>query len=198
MKIFGIIYLVVILSLSYVSISFSEVKPWDLDKAHSNIYFSIDHIFSKVNGNFNEFRTDIQFDSADLAGSKFHFEIQTESIDTNISKRDKHLQSADFFDAGKFSTMTFDSTEIIDKGNGVYDVNGKLSVKGKEYTLVLPLKLAGIKEHPTKKGTDVIGFNGKFEFDRLAHGIGSGKFYDKGLIGKDVEIFVSLELLSKR
>lgn len=198
MKIFRIIYLVTILLFSTVSISFSEVRPWDLDKAHSNIYFSVDHIFSKVNGNFNEFSTDIQFNSADLAGSKFHFEIQTGSIDTNISKRDKHLQSADFFDAGKFATMTFDSTEITDKGNGVYDVNGKLSVKGKEYNLVLPLKLAGIKEHPSKKGTDVIGFNGKIEFDRLAHGIGDGKFYDKGLVGKDVEIFVSLELLSKK
>jgi len=132
----------------------------------------------------------------ELAGSKFDFEIMTSSIDTNITKRDKHLQSADFFDAGKFPVMKFTSTQISDAGNGVYNVEGKLSVKGKDYDLNLPLKLVGIKEHPAKKGTEVVGFNGKITFDRLAHSVGNGKFYDMGVVGKDVDVFVSLELLS--
>jgi polyisoprenoid-binding protein YceI len=79
----------------------------------------------------------------------------------------------------------------------MYDVAGTLTIKEKEYTLTLPLKLEGIKEHPAKKGTNVAGFNGRVTIDRLAHGVGAGKFYDKGVVGKDVDIFVSLELLSK-
>ena len=75
---------------------------------------------------------------------------------------------------------------------------GKLSVKGKDYDLTLPLKLEGIKEHPAKKGTEVVGFNAIFTFDRLAHNIGNGKFYDMGIVGKDVDVFVSLELLSSK
>ncbi len=46
------------------------------------------------------------------------------------------------------------------------------------------------------KGKEVVGFNGRVTIDRLAHKIGTGKFYDMGVVGKDVEIFVSLEALS--
>ena len=198
MKTIHITGITFLLSLIVVSSAFSAARSWELDTAHSNVYFSVDHIFSKVNGHFNDFKTEINFDPEDLAGSMFNFEIKTESIDTNIGKRDKHLQSADFFDAGKFPLMTFTSTQISDTGNGMYDVAGKLSVKGKEYDLTLPLKLEGVKEHPAKKGTDVAGFNGRLTIDRLAHGVGNGKFYEMGIVGKDVEVFVSLELLSDK
>lgn len=180
------------------SSAFGAARSWELDKAHSNIYFSIDHIFSKVNGHFNEFTLDLTFDPANLAESMFLFEIKTESIDTNIGKRDKHLQSADFFDAGKFPTMKFESTQISDTGNGMYDVAGKITIKGQTYDLTLPLKLVGIAEHPAKKGTEVAGFNGTITLDRLAHGVGNGKFHEMGVVGKDVEVFVSIEVLAPK
>ncbi len=180
------------------SSAFGAARSWELDKAHSNIYFSVDHIFSKVNGHFNEFTLELTFDPANLAESKFLFEIKTDSIDTNIGKRDKHLQSADFFDAGKFPTMKFESTQISDAGNGMYDVAGKITIKDQTYDLTLPLKLMGIAEHPAKKGTEVAGFNGTITLDRLAHGVGNGKFHEMGIVGKDVEVFVSIEVLAKK
>jgi polyisoprenoid-binding protein YceI len=180
------------------SSAFGAARSWELDKAHSNIYFSVDHIFSKVNGHFNEFTLDLTFDPANLAESMFLFEIKTDSIDTNIGKRDKHLQSADFFDAGKFPTMKFESTQISDTGNGMYDVAGKITIKGQTYDLTLPLKLVGIAEHPAKKGTEVAGFNGTITLDRLAHGVGNGKFHEMGVVGKDVEVFVSIEVLAPK
>ena len=180
------------------SSAFGAARSWELDKAHSNIYFSVDHIFSKVNGHFNEFTLELTFDPANLAESMFLFEIKTDSIDTNIGKRDKHLQSADFFDAGKFPTMKFESTQISDTGNGMYDVAGKITIKGQTYDLTLPLKLVGIAEHPAKKGTEVAGFNGTITLDRLAHGVGNGKFHEMGVVGKDVEVFVSIEVLAPK
>lgn len=196
MKILQFFAVTAITTMVWASSAFSAAPIWNLDKAHSGIYFSVDHIFSKINGHFNEFSTDISFDPADLEGSKFDFEIQVSSIDTNIGKRDKHLQSGDFFDAAAYPVMTFKSSKISDKGNGMYDVAGTLTIKEKGYGLTLPLKLEGVKEHPAKKGTDVAGFNGGVSIDRLDHGVGSGKFYDMGVVGKDVDIFVTLELLS--
>ncbi len=180
------------------SIAFAAARSWDMDKAHSGIYFSIDHIFSKVMGHFNEFTLDVSFDPAQLDQSSFAFTIEVGSIDTNITKRDKHLLSADFFDSGKFPQMSFVSSKITDAGNGLYNVTGTLTVKDKPYELTLPLKLEGVKEHPAKKGTEVAGFNGTVVIDRLAHGVGGGKFYDMGIVGKDVEIFVTLEVLSNK
>ena len=165
---------------------------------HSNFYFSVDHIFSKVHGHFNDYSGEIRFDPANLSESRFYFEIKIDSIDTNIGKRDKHLQSADFFDAAKHPLMTFESIKITDVGGGLFEVQGKFTVKGEVYDLVLPLTLAGIKDHPAAKGKEVIGFNGTITIDRLAYKIGAGKFYDMGVVGKDVEILVTLEGLSAK
>lgn len=202
MRIFRIVEVVilsVILSLLFVGQSaFGAARSWDLDKNHSNVYFSIDHIFSKVQGHFNEFSTVVNFDPANLQESKFVFEIKTASIDTNVAKRDKDLQSANFFDAGKFPVIMFESEKVTDAGNGVYDVKGKLTVKGEKYDLTLPLTLVGLKDHPAAKGKEVAGFNGNVTLDRLALKVGGGKLYEMGVVGKDVDVFVSLELLAKK
>ena len=197
MKTLQTILITLILSVSVSSAS-AAARSWELDTAHSNIYFSVTHIFSKVNGLFNDFSLDVNFDPENLEQSSFLFTIQVESINTNIAKRDKHLVSADFFDAGQFPQMIFESTRITGTGDGTYDVAGKLTVKGVAYDVTLPLKLEGVKEHPTKKGTDVAGFNGTLTIDRLAYGVGTGKFYEMGVVGKEVDIFVSLEVLSER
>lgn len=176
----------------------AAARVWDLDEAHSNFYFQIDHIYSKVRGHFNDFTGEVVFDPQNLAESRFSFAIKTASIDTAVDKRDRHLQSVDFFDAGKYPLMTFTSTRITETGNGRYEVQGTFNVKGVDYPLMLPLVLAGTKDHPAVKGKEVIGFNGQLTIDRLAYKVGSGKFYEMGLVGKDVDILVTLEALSDK
>jgi len=175
--------------------AYGAAREWELDRAHSNIYFSVDHIYSKIQGHFNELTAKINFDTTNMQESRFFFEVKVDSIDTNIGKRDKHLLSADFFDAGKYPLITFESKTITDRGNGVYELAGKLNVKGKVYDLTLPLTLAGIKDHPAVQGKQVAGFNGKITVDRLTLNIGDEKFYKMGIVGKDVEILVTLEAL---
>jgi polyisoprenoid-binding protein YceI len=177
--------------------SFAEVPAWELDKPHSNFYFSVDHIYSTIKGRFENYSGTVAFDPANLAESKFVFEIEVDSIATHESKRDKHLLSPDFFNESDFPLIRFESTHISQSGPDSYDVAGKFTIKGKEYDLILPLTLVGIKDHPMMKGTRVAGFNGKVTIDRLAHGVGTGKFLEAGVVGRDVDIFVSLELLHK-
>lgn len=173
----------------------AEVRIWELDKNHSNFYFTVDHIFSKIQGYFKDYSGEIKFDPNNLGESRFYFEIKTASVDTGIAKRDKHLQSTDFFDEGKFPLMTFESTKIKDAGNGVYEVLGNFTIKGETHELLLPLTFMGVKAHPAAKGKDVIGFNGNVIIDRLVYKVGNGKFNDMGVVGKDVGIFVTLEAL---
>ena len=198
MKRFSFITIALIFLILAGQTVLAAARSWQLDKAHSNFYFRIGHIFSMVGGNFNDFSGEIKFDPENLAESRFFFEIKTDSVNTNIAKRDKHLQSGDFFDAGKFPVMTFKSVKITDIGNNVYEVLGKLTVKGVAYDLALPLTLAGVKDHPAVKDKEVIGFNGLFTLDRLVYKIGTGKFVEMGVVGKDVEVFVTLEALSDK
>ena len=177
--------------------SFAKAPSWELDKAHANIYFGVDHIFMEVRGHFDDFSAAINFDPEDLAGSSFFFEIEVDSINTNNSKRDKHLRSADFFNESKYPVIRFRSSSITATGNNTYDVAGTLTIKEKEYDFILPLTLAGIKDHPMEKGAKVAGLNGEFTIDRLDYGVGDGKYYKLGVVGKDVDILVALEVLSK-
>jgi polyisoprenoid-binding protein YceI len=198
MKRFSLLTLVLIFLLLAGQTVSAAARNWELDKAHSNFYFRIGHIFSQIGGQFDEFSGEVKFDPDNLAESRFFFEIKTDSVNTNITKRDKHLQSGDFFDAGKFPLMTFESVKITALGNNVYEVLGKFTVKGEVYDLALPLTLAGVTGHPAVNDKDVIGFNGEVTIDRLAYKIGTGKFYEMGVVGKDVEILVSLEALSDK
>lgn len=198
MKRLNIIFLTFFILLTGSQSVLAEARVWELDKGHSNFYFSVGHIFSSVQGHFSDYSGELYFDSDNLTESRFYFAIKTDSIDTDIAKRDKHLKSGDFFDSAKYPLLTFESTKITDSGNGLYRVLGKFTVKGQVYDLVLPLTFAGIKDHPAAKGKKVVGFNGKLTIDRLAYKIGTGKFYDLGVVGKDVEIFITLEGLSNK
>lgn len=198
MKRFSFVTLTFIILLLAGQTVSAAARNWELDKAHSNFYFRVGHIFSQIGGQFNEFSGELKFDPDNLAESRFFFEIKIDSVNTNLAKRDKHLQSGDFFDAGKYPLMTFESVKITAMGNNVYEVLGKFTVKGQTYDLTLPLTLAGVKGHPAVTDKDVIGFNGEVTIDRLVYKIGTGKFYEMGIVGKDVEILVSLEALSDR
>ena len=175
----------------------AKAPSWELDKAHASIYFGVDHIFMKVRGHFDDFSAAINFDPEDLAGSSFFFEIEVDSINTNNGKRDRHLRSADFFNESKYPVIRFRSSNINATGKNTYDVAGTLTIKGKEYDYILPLTLAGIMDHPMEKGAKVAGFNGEITIDRLDYGVGNGKYYKLGVVGKDVDILVALEVLSK-
>ena len=176
----------------------AAARAWELDTDHSNVYFSIDHIYAKVQGRFTAIAATVHFDPANLKESRFDFEIKVDSIDTGIKQRDDHLRSADFFASSDHPLITFTSNAVTAAGEGVYQVAGTLTAKGKSRDLVLPLTFAGVKDHPATPGKQVAGFNGRLSVDRLALGVGDGKFYKMGLLGKEVEVLVTLELLADK
>ena len=176
----------------------AAARAWELDTDHSNVYFSIEHIYAKVQGRFTAIAATVHFDPANLNESRFDFEIKVDSIDTGIKQRDDHLRSADFFASSDHPLITFTSNAVTAAGEGVYQVAGTLTVKGKSRDLVLPLTFAGVKDHPATPGKQVAGFNGRLSVDRLALGVGDGKFYKMGLLGKDVDVLVTLELLADK
>jgi len=176
----------------------AEVRSWEIDKEHTNFYFSVDHIYAQVRGHFTDFNGMFLFDPDNLKDSKISFEIKVKSIDTGIRKRDEHLLSADFLEASKYPLMTFTSSSITKTGENTYNVVGKLTIKDVSSDLILPLTYAGTKDHPLAPGMEVAGFNGHVTLDRLTYHVGDGKYYQMGAVGKDVDILVTIEALRKK
>ena len=77
----------------------AQAATYNLDKAHTSIGFKVKHLLSWTKGTFGQFDGSIELDEENLENSSFNATIQTASIDTENEKRDKHLRSADFFDA---------------------------------------------------------------------------------------------------
>ena len=171
----------------------AATPSWSVDKAHSNIYFGIQHIYSTVKGMFNDFAGDIRFDPDNLGDSRFDFTVQVESIDTNITKRDNHLLSGDFFDAGKYPEMTFKSDAIDHLGGDKYSVVGTLTVKDVSRTITVPFTYFGTTANPFDPKQLVAGFEARMTIDRLQYHVGAGKFYDMGVVGKEVDILITIE-----
>lgn len=176
----------------------AAAPKWELDPAHSGIYFSVKHIYSTVRGHFEDFKGTVMFSPDDLANSRFDFEVDVKSINTRHTKRDSDLNSANFFDSKKYPTMTFKSSAVKHVKDNQYVVDGELTVKDVSKSVSVPFTFMGIKDFPFDKKSEVAGFEASLTIDRLAYNVGSGKFYDMGTVGNEVDVLITMEVLRKK
>ena len=181
-----------------VGTALGESQKWGIDKNHSSIYFDVRHTYVTVRGLFDDFSGTVMFDPQNKDASRVNFEVKVASINTNIAERDKHLRSADFFDASKYPEMTFKSTNIKHIEDNQYVVEGNLTVKDVTKQVAIPFTYFGVRENPLKKGQRVAGFEAEFTINRLDYNVGTGKFAEMGVIGEEVSIVVALEVLNDK
>lgn len=189
----AILAIAILIGIS-VSANAQNATMWKLDKSHTSVNFSINHFFSVVTGRFTSFDGNFNFDPANLQGSKADFTIAVKSVNTDDSKRDEHLRSADFFNAKAFPNMTFKSTKIEKKSEKEYLVYGKLTIKDKTRDIVLPFKVTGEMEHPMMKGTIILGLSTNIKINRNDYGVGTGDWAATMVVGDEVDINIHMEL----
>ncbi|MEW6220728.1 MAG: YceI family protein [Thermodesulfobacteriota bacterium] len=176
----------------------AEVPAWSLDTAHSNFFFDVRHIFSSIRGSFPEYSGSIRFDPANPGASSVRLEIEVASVETGVAKRDGHLRSDDFFAASTYPRMTFASTAITRTGEQTFDIAGRLTIKDVTREVVLPVVFHPGQDHPMDPRSLVAGLEGQLTIDRLSYHVGDGKFFRMGVVGREVKILVSLELLRQK
>ena len=97
----------------------STTTTWNIDAAHSAAEFKVKHMMiSNVKGSFSGIKGLLILDEAEPTQSRIEAEIPISSLSTGDEQRDGHLKSADFFDAEKFPTMSFKSTEVKQTAKG--------------------------------------------------------------------------------
>ena len=168
-------------------------ETYVIDKNHSDASFQVRHFASKVRGRFADFGGTIQADPAKPEASSVEFTIKTASIDTNQPDRDKHLRSADFFDAEKFPEITFKSTKMTPTGKDKYDVTGTLTMHGVSKEVTLPVTFLGTMKDP--RGNEIASFELETKLNRKDFGINWNKALDNGgfMLSDDVDVQISLE-----
>ncbi|UUM32581.1 YceI family protein [Vibrio japonicus] len=131
----------------------------DTKGAHASVNFKVSHLgYSFIQGRFNQFDGEFSYDPANIAASKVSVNVDTTSLDSNHAERDKHIRSADFIDASKFSTATFTSTSVVDKGEGKLAVSGDLNLHGVTKPITIDAEFIGAGKDPW--GGERAGFYG--------------------------------------
>ncbi|MDH3797399.1 MAG: YceI family protein [Desulfobacterales bacterium] len=189
------ILVMVLCALLITNTAVAEAEKWEIDKAHTNIYFDVRHTYATVRGQFDDFSGTLQFDPDNMALSSVKFEVKTTSINTGIPNRDNHLRSEEFFAVNQYPFMTFQSTGVKRKEGNQYTLVGNLTIKGKTNEVAVLFTYFGTRENPLKKGKMVAGFETRFSIDRLEYQVGPGKYFEMGVIGRNVDILITLEVL---
>ena len=117
--------------------------------AHAAINFKVKHLgYSWLTGRFNVFDGKFSFDEKNIEASTIMVNVDTTSIDSNHGERDKHLRSADFLNVSKFGKAKFESTKVVDKGNGKLAITGNFTLHGITKSLVIDAEKVGAGDDP--------------------------------------------------
>ena len=175
-----------------------EAQTWTIDQAHSAAHFAVRHMMvSTVRGDLGKITGTVSFDAKQPSSGSVEATIDVSGIDTREPGRDKHLKSADFFDAEKFPTMTFKSKRIEPAAGGGYKVTGDLTMKGVTKEVVLdvePLRPA-IKD---QRGATRTGTAATTTLNRQDFGISWSRSLDGGglVVSDEVAVTIDVELIS--
>jgi len=149
------------------------------DQGHTEIIFGWNHAgVSLQHGEFTTSEMILSLDPDSLANSTVTATIDINSISTGVEALDKHLKSADFFEAEKHPTATFTSKSITETGDNTADVVGDITVHGVTKEITLKAKLTHKGEHPVGKFLDYyagnwIAFSATGTIKHLEFSIGS-------------------------
>jgi polyisoprenoid-binding protein YceI len=170
------------------------LDEWAIDTAHSNINFTITHFFTPVDGSFEEYSSEINFDPSDLENSSIDVTIPVSSINTKNERRDNHLKSEDFFNASEWPNIEFESNEIEQTGDNQFIAHGELTIRDVTRDFELPFELLGVMDHPMQEGKKVAGITASAQLNRTDYGVGVGDWAATAVVGDEVNIQLNLEL----
>lgn len=146
---------------------------YQLDPTHTDVLAQWTHFgFSQPSAHFGISEGTLVYDAADVAKSSVQVTMPITGIDTFVDKLDEHLQSAEFFDAGKFPNATFKSTSVAAAGTNKLTVSGDLTIKDITKPVTLEVTLNGAGEHAMLK-KQAIGFSATATIKRTDFGVGA-------------------------
>jgi polyisoprenoid-binding protein YceI len=183
----GLISCSILSTLSTSSVQAADYKV-DVKGAHAFIQFKIKHLgYSWLLGRFNTFDGGFSYDSKAPNSAKINIEIETKSIDSNHSERDKHLKGSDFLDVSEFPKARFISQSILfsDTQNAI--VTGEFTLKGVTKKITFPIVKIGEGKDPW--GGYRAGFSGTTSLKLSDYGI----TYNLGPASTHAEIALHIE-----
>ncbi|WP_223786865.1 YceI family protein [Marinicella meishanensis] len=121
----------------------------DTKGAHAFVQFKISHLgFSWLYGRFDSFSGEFNFDENDPSAARIQMTVDTNSVNSNHTARDKHLRSDDFLNVAAHPTATFVSKSFSPASDGHGTMTGDLTLNGVTQEIELDVKFIGAGKDP--------------------------------------------------
>ena len=168
------ISLILALIAVFLTFNLNAQTVWKQDPNHSKLGFVVTHLsIADVTGYFTTFDVTVTSSQADFSDAVIEMTADINTINTGIEARDKHLKSADFFDAATYPTMTFKSTSIEKSGDKTFKLKGNLMMHGVTKEITVELIHRGTIQNPMANNADVAGLQILGTIKRSDFNIGS-------------------------
>ncbi len=185
--------LLALAAAAVLSTGAAQAANYAIDPTHTFVTFEIGHFGASTNrGRFDKKQGTVEFDRAAKTG-KVDITIDTTSVNTGTPPFDKHLQSADLFDAAKHPTIKFVSDKFSFTGDKVSEVTGQLTLLGKTAPVTLKATQFNCYDSPMLK-REVCGGDFETTIDRTQWGMNYGVEWG---FPKNVRLVVQIEAVKQ-
>lgn len=157
-----------------------------VDNRSSKIQFTAMQSEVAVDGKFQKFVADVDFDPAEPVAGKVDLQIDLASVATGSAEADELLKGKEFFDAAHFPQAKFSAKSFKATGSGHFQAAGQFTLKGRTAAMVVPFTV-----QPEGAG---LRLDGRLPLSRLAYHVGEGQWADTGTLDDQVQIQFSLYL----
>jgi polyisoprenoid-binding protein YceI len=162
---------------------------WQADKVHSTVGFAVPYLAGTFQGTFSDFE-------AHLSGGALRGTAEVASVQVKDPNLEAHLQSPEFFDAERFSQLSFEAAEIS-RSDGDLTITGELTLKGRTE----PVEIKGHVTDPAPDpyGGERFGLQLEATVDRTKFGLDWNNPLPSGdpALANDVTIIVDLQLVKE-
>jgi len=168
---------------------------WQVDPEHSHLGWSVKHLgIAKVRGWFEDYSGKVEIGAA----GSFRVEglVKASSLRTGNKNRDIHIRSdEDFFQVERYPDIRFASEDIQPAGEGMYIIDGVLTLHGHQRPVSWQAYLGGYAQD--LGGDQRMALNVSGELNRKEWGMDWNRFLEAGgmLVSERVQIDLDLSLI---
>lgn len=167
---------------------------YEVNSDHTDVMFEIGHLgFSMKHGSFRTVSGTLSLDPDAPAASMVDVKIATNSIDTNLARRDHELMGPGFLDAVAFPEIHYVSSKVTLTGKDTADIDGVLTLHGVSRPVVLHARLNKLGVNPLDR-RPTVGFSASAALKRSDFGVKS--FLP--MIADDVAVTIDMEFSGPR
>ena len=165
-----------------------------IDPTHTFATFEIDHNGASTNRvRFDKKTGSVEFDKEGKTG-KVEVALDMTSVNSGTAAFNKHLQSADIFDAEKFPTAKFVSDKFVFDGDTLKEVTGQLTLKGQTHPITIKANKFACYPNAMLQKRETCGGDFEATIDRTQWGLDYGVQYG---FPKNVRLVLQIEAVKQ-